>query len=141
MSQMLFDQRNGPSGNAISIDNIKNLGFIDTVQTNSVASGTFAPNFLNGSLIIVNITANAAITIGTPINMPVPFGPGATSIGFTWFILVQNASGGALTTGPAFSAIYRAGTVPAIANGTGFSVTLFWDGTHHTALSAISAAI
>ena len=142
MSQMTFDQRNAPSGNAISIDNLKNSVFIDTLnQINVSTAGTVVPNFQLGSLVLINITANVAITVGTPINMPVPFGPGQTSVGLQWQLFVQNGSGGALTTQPVLGAIYRvSGALPAaIGNGQAFSAQLFWDGSHHTTIGPITS--
>ena len=143
MSSMLLDQRNAPSGNAISIDNIKNSVFIDTLnQINVGTTSTVLPNFQLGSLVLVNITANVTVTVGTPINMPVPFGPGQTSVGLQWQLFIQNSSGVTLTASPILGAIYRvSGAIPAPAswtNGVAVSVNLFWDGSHHTGLGPLT---
>lgn len=140
MSQMLFDQKNANSGNAISIDNIKNVGYLNTIQTISAASGTVTPNLALGGIVILNITANAAITIGAPINMPVPFGPGATAAGYEWTLYVQNKSGGALTTGPVFGAGYRAPAITNPGNNLAVVLNLLFDGTSHVGVGAWAAS-
>ena len=138
MSQMLFDQRNAGQGVAISIDNVHTSNFLSTIQTASIASGSFTPDLSKGGIIILTITANAAITLNTPINLPLPLFAGATSAGLEWTLMIQNSSGGTLTTGPAITggAKYRVGTILNPGSTLAAVGQLMFDGTNHILIGA-----
>ena len=132
MSQMIFDQLDGPQGLAISINNVKCIGFISNMikTTTTTAGATLTPDLSLGGSFRFS-TNQTTVTIGNAINAPSPLAnTAAGSTGIEWMILVENTNGASCTV--TWGSAYRVGAATTTVTTNKICAVYFvFDGTSH----------